>query len=96
MVARADGGQGCRAPTTAAGRGAGHTDDTATGRNRDMTNVQGSYGRHEESEQRAIEVLTFEAVALIVFVALIGALVVAQLTGVLDGLIREITILPAA
>lgn len=57
-----------------------------------MTNLQGSYGRREEIEQRALEVLTFEALALIVFVALIGALVVAQVTGVLDGLIREITL----
>ena len=35
--------------------------------------------------------LTFETLALIVFLALIGALVVAQVTGVLDGLIREIS-----
>jgi len=56
-----------------------------------MTNLQGSYGRREETEQRALEVLTFETLALIVFLALIGALVVAQVTGVLDGLIREIS-----
>ncbi len=68
----------------------------ATGGNRDMINLQGSYGRREEREQRALEVLTFEAVALIVFVALIGALVVAQVTGLLDGLIGEIAfVVPA-
>jgi len=61
-----------------------------------MTNLQGSYGRREEREQRALELLTFEAVTLIVFVALIGALVVAQMTGLLDGLIREISfVIPA-
>jgi hypothetical protein len=61
-----------------------------------MTNLQGSYGRREEHEQRALEVLTFEAVALIVFVAMVGALVVGQMTGLLDGLIREISfVVPA-
>ncbi len=68
----------------------------ATGGNRDMINLQGSCGCREEREQRALEVLTFEAIALIVFVALIGALVVALMTGLLDGLLGETTfIIPA-
>lgn len=61
-----------------------------------MTNLQGSYGRREATKQRAVEVLTFEMLALIVFVALISALAVAQVTGVLDGLIRDITVVVPA
>ena len=83
-------GQGSRAPIRPQDATRATT-ATATGRNRVMTNLQGSYGRREETEQRALEVLTFETLALIVFLALIGALVVAQVTGVLDGLIREIS-----
>jgi hypothetical protein len=61
-----------------------------------MTNLQGSYGRREERQQRALELLTFETLAIVVFLALIGALALAQVTGVLDGLVRDITIVPMA